>query len=185
MSNPCRDTRKLFDSLFDGDISRSDRKMVFRHLKGCASCRAEYLKERDLVRIFETLPRLSCPDRVTRSILADTVKRDEPRKRVARSRSNVMAGHWRIVFAGAAAAALILLFVFRPEMSQEPAAQVELSQTDANRAKAEATWSLAYLAKTMNRTEKKVVQDVLFKELPSTVKKSLQNAVPIFRGGQQ
>lgn len=184
MNVPCLEIRSLFDQFLDGDLRKKERSRVKKHLKECPACRSELAKEREVGELFTALPEIRCPERVTRRIEEATLGRKT--KDSLFRRIKVVGGsyHWRTVSVGVAVVALVFLFVVHPYINREPPVQGPYSQEEVLEARNQAKWSLAYLAKTMNRTEKEVIENVLLKDIPQTVRKSIKNAVPIFRGGQ-
>ena len=181
MNVPCHDIADLMDAFLDGTLSRKERSRVKKHLKTCASCKTEWAEQREVEKILSGLPRLRCPQEVTQKIESLTVGTE----RVSLLDRLLMMGEswgWRWVPVGLAATAIILVFVLHPLLDQkEP---VPYTQEEVMKAKNQVKWSLGYIAKTMNQTEREVVENVLFKDIPKTVRKSIKKAVPIFQGGQ-
>ncbi len=80
------------------------------------------------------------------------------------------------------AVALVLLLII-PKYIHHPT-KIEYTQQEIIEAHAQVQWSLAYAAKTINQTNQKVVRDVFLNRLPGTVRKGIDESVPIFKGGQ-
>lgn len=181
MNVPCHEIADLMDAFLDGTLSRKEKSRVKKHLKACASCRTEWAEQREVEEILFRLPRLRCPEEVTQRIKSLTVGRG----RVSPLGRLLMTGEslgWGWVPVGLAATAIILVFVLHPLLDQkEP---VPYTQEEVIKAKNQVKWSLGYVAKTMNQTEREAVENVLFKNIPKIVRKSIKKAVPIFQGGQ-
>lgn len=184
MNAPCEEIRKLLDPFLDGDLSRREKSRVKKHLRECPSCRSALEKERETEEMLAALPRLRCPDGVVRRIEALTLGHHKKERVFDRWFHVHLALNWRTLSLGAAATAVILLFVLHPWVDEPDSVSLPYTQDEVQKAKDQAKWSLAHIAKTVNRTEREVLEDVILKDLPRTVKKSLREAVPIFQGGQ-
>ena len=184
MNVPCEKIKELLDPFLDNDLSRREKVMVKKHLKGCPSCRTALEKERETEEMLAALPRLRCPDKVVRKIEALTIGHHKSESIFDKLFHIHLELNWRILSLGVAATAVILLFVLHPWGDEPDSVSMPYTQDEVQKAKDQAKWSLAYIAKTVNQTEIEVLEDVILKDLPRTVRKSLREAVPIFQGGQ-
>ena len=184
MNAPCREIRSLLDPFLDGDLRGKEKSRVRKHLKECPSCRSEVTKEREVVEMLTTLPEIRCPEKVVRRIEEATLDQEKKDSLLNRMKFFAESVHWRTVTVGVAAAAIVFLFVVHPYSDRDQPFQSPYSQEEVLKARNQAKWSLAHIAKMMNKTEREVVENVLLKKLPQTVRKSIRNAVPLFQGGQ-
>lgn len=185
MNTPCREIRLLFDGFLDRDLGRKQRSRVKKHLKGCPACRSLLAEERRVVDLLAGLPEQRCSERIIRRIEAATIDREEREPLSGKVRMVVESFHWRTVSVGVALAAVVLLLVIRPLMYREEPVQPPYNEEEVLKAQAEAEWSLAYVARKINRTERDVIEEVLLKDLPKTVRKSIRSTIPLFKGGQE
>jgi anti-sigma factor RsiW len=182
MHVPCEDMQKLFEPFLDGGLPRRERKRLEAHIEGCVACRDALSEERAVVKALETLPKFRCPDRVTRRVEATVLGGTE---RLSLFERFLPRGGfpWRFVTAGLALATVIVLVIVRPLMERPPTPPVAYSEEDAGLVRDQAVWSLAYVAKTMEKKERNVLEEVLLNDLPETVRNSLKNAIPLLKGG--
>ena len=183
MNVPCHNIRELLDDFLDGDLSRSEKSKIKRHLKGCPECRSELMRQRKTENYLKRLPLIHCPDSVIKQIERLTFGNGEGHRKYRRF-SLSLSPTWRWVPVGLAATAVIILLIFYPSLERDDPGSVSYSQEEVMEAKNKAKWSLAYIAKTVNRTEREVVENVLLKDVPKTLRKSIRKAVPILQGGQ-
>jgi len=179
----CREIRSLFDPFLDGDLGREERVRVKNHLKACSACRSELAREREVETMLTSFPELACSEEVIRKIEATTLDREEKEPLTRSMRSVVESFHWRTVSVGVAVAVTVFLLVVRPFGERDEPMQVQYTEEEVLKVREQAKWSLAYVAKKMNKTERDVLQEVLLKDLPKTVRKSIQKTVPLFKGG--
>lgn len=183
MNVQCHDIEHLIDDYLDGCLNKHDKGKVKKHLKTCEACQTLIQQEKAIVDEIASLPQMTCPDQVVQRIKAQTIEHGNSEKRVTfplRFRTP-----WQYVSVGLAATAIVLFFIIQPLFDIKDMEPTSYSQQDVERAQNQAKWSLAYLGKVMNHTEKKVVENVLLKEIPTTLRKSIKNAMPLLQGGQQ
>ncbi len=134
--------------------------------------------------LFRSLPKYHCPEYVTDAIAKVTCKKQ--------CRNIYEWFFWKVqpVFKWAApaiAAALLVLFFYRIN-APEPATMKSLdgySEADLKKIQAQTRYSLAYVGQVMNKSKNETIQDVVLKRLPDTIRKSLNAALPILKGGSQ
>ena len=184
MNAPCHDMRSLLDRFIDGDLSRTEKARVKTHLKACAGCRHALIKEREMATLLSDLPELSCPESVVRRIESRTFGKERKEKSYGKVWHFHASLNWQTVSVGLVGVALVALFVIHPLTNRGPSAPFQYSKDEAIQVANQAKWSLAYLAKSVNKAERQVVENVLLKDLPKAVRKSIKNAVPLIGGGQ-
>jgi predicted anti-sigma-YlaC factor YlaD len=185
MNAPCEDIRTLFESFLDGGLSKRERIRVKKHLKACPACRSELEREREVVDLLSALPEVKCPEGIVQKIEEETFGREKKKSHIKRWVFGGQRLRWGTLSVGVAVVAVIILLVVQPLGDRNQTNQVQYSQEEVEKAKDEAKWSLAYLARVVSETERNVVEDVLLKDVPSTVRKSIQKTIPIFGGNQQ
>lgn len=185
MNAPCHEIRELFDLFLDGGILRKEKARLKAHLKECPACRALLEEEREVINMFADLPELPCSEKVVQRIEELTVGHKIKSSLLEKILLQRDPFHWRLVSVSLAASAIIFLFVLHPYLNRKESVQVQYTQEEVLKARDQAKWSLAYMANMVSKTEREVVENVLLKDLPKTVRKSIKNAVPIFRGGQK
>jgi len=185
MNAPCHEIRELFDLFLDGGLLRKEKARLKAHFRECSACRALLEEEREVINMFADLPELPCSETVVQRIEELTVGHKEKGSLFEKILLQRDPFHWRLVSVSLAASAIIILFVLHPLLDRKEPVQVQYTQEEVVKARDQAKWSLAYMVNMMSKTEREVVENVLFKDLPKTVRKSIKNAVPLFRGGQK
>lgn len=185
MNAPCEDFRMLFEPFLDGGLSKRERIRVKKHLKACPACRSELDREREVVDLLSALPEAKCPENVVRKIEEETFGREKKKSYIKRWVFGGQRFRWGTLSVGVAVVAVIILLVVQPLGDRSQPDRVQYSQEEVQKAKDEAKWSLAYLAKVVGETERNVVEDVLLKDVPSTLRKSIRKTIPIFGGDEQ
>lgn len=185
MNTPCDDMQSLFNRFLDGSLTRREKSCLKNHLKMCPSCRFDLQREQEIIDSLKTLPVLKCPDKVSRRI-KDLIFGEESRISL-QERLFMFAGnhHWKTLSFGFVVISIIAIVVLNPFVNKETAVPIQYSQEEALKARDQAKWTLAYISDTMRETKKDVLEDVILKELPKSVRKTLRNSVPLFRGGQK
>jgi predicted anti-sigma-YlaC factor YlaD len=184
MNSPCQEIKSLFDQFLDGDLQKRDRARVTEHLKACAACRLELEKEREIIGMLALLPELTCPDHVQRRIEAATIQRDKGESRFREVFFTGESFRWRKSAIGVAVAAIIFVMVILPFSYWQEILEDPYSREDALAARNQAKWTLTYVGQTLNRTEKDVLEDVLWERLPKTLRKSIRTTLELLKGGK-
>jgi hypothetical protein len=170
----CKDIRARLDQLFDREADAFPREEIRRHLLGCQACRAEAERIRNIERLLKGLPKVKCPDLVSRNI-ARSVGLRRPVWEMVRPQ-------WKVVLV----TAVLISFVFgiRPLGNNGPPSPV-YSQTEIETAKQEAKFSLMFVGQVLNRTNRRVVADAVLNQLPESLRKGITSAIPGIQGGQK
>ena len=184
MNVPCHEFREMLDLSLDGGLSRKERARLREHLKTCPSCRTAFEADREVINALSELTELPCDEGVIRRIEERTIGHRKKPSRIMEMFFTRESSRWRILSVGLAASTIILLFALHPIFERKDIDTTQYTKEEITQAKDQAKWSLAYLANKLSETEKEVVENVLLKDLPKTVRKSIKNAVPLFRGGQ-
>jgi hypothetical protein len=179
----CVHIQDLLSNYFDGTLEKNQEKMVERHIQDCMVCEEAFEKEKEIHGILVSMPEIPCPEDVVRRIEKVTFSHRET-TRTRRKSAFSLNLSWKPLVVGAAAMAICILVLMKFPKSQEPF-RAEYSREEVLDARKQAKWSLAYVAKLMSKTERQLIETVLTKELPSTVRESVQKALPIYKGGEQ
>jgi anti-sigma factor RsiW len=149
------------------ELEPMERRIVADHLAECESCRAELAREMRLRKAVADMPLITCPDEVADAVSL-AVADDEAAARRAERRSTarprpVGPGGWRTWTATAAVAAAVLLVVLMPRSAGDgPAGGPGAANAAAlAQARADVTWTLAFTARVIDRSEKRIMVDVL------------------------
>ena len=191
MNQQCHKTRSLFGPHLDGELSTRATRRLEAHLEACPQCRAELEAEQQMADSLSTLPRMACPQRVDRKIMARLD--EEPGQGRFSDRLGRILGSpgWKTVTACAAALVVVLLFYpIEPEapVSTEAALAGDdgrITHQEAYQARQRAKTSLAYVAQLIQDTEKETVNDILSKKLPKAIRSSLLRVVSVKKGGSK
>jgi hypothetical protein len=203
MNLHCKKSIENKDRFLDGELTGKERRQFLRHLKDCPECRLEFAREKQIIDWIANLPTLTCPEKVTRRILTETGFRKE-RTSFLKTLENWVGSHkWQSFSLGfATVSVVVLFFLLNPFAEKEFDTTIQYTQEEIEKARNQALWSLAYAGKkiqdenptketlikvgeSINQASKNVVENIIMKNLPGTVRKSLQNAVPLLKGGQK
>jgi hypothetical protein len=124
---------------------------------------------------FEELPVVTCPPAVLQRIAAAIA--DEKRNAPARRPTTIRRLTWAAPLATAAALAVVLLAT-RPD----PAPQYSPAEVAA--ARTQAVESLSTVMTMIQRTQREAVTEVLGRQVPGTLRTSVQKALQMSEGGQ-
>jgi hypothetical protein len=156
-----------------------------RHFDECSACRLRLQEQERVISLIRSLPVQPLSEEVIHSIEGRTVSQiidSAPESR--RSRGRLIIPLWPKLAAGFAGAILAILIIWKALPESPRPEQPVYSETEARNAQLQAKWSLAYISDLMKKTEKRVVADLLLKDMPSTIKKSLEKSFPLLKGGQ-
>ena len=182
MNADCRKIQVLINDYLDGTLSPSAAEALQSHLSECAECNEGLEQEKQIISLVQTLPVQHVSSAVLRRIEARTVKQKRRTDPGIWIREKLLIPAWPKVAFGVAVVAIAAMMIWQP--FSDPADHQNLSYTelDARSAKSQAKWSLAYISDLIRKTEKHVVTDILLKDMPGTLKKSLEKSLPILKG---
>lgn len=190
----CEDISTLLEQYLDGVLRPVEETIVTSHLQDCSACRQEVLRERLLRDSLARLPELPLAPGVRQRLLEATRRWNSwPRilhrwhpgaNRAGRRRAPDRFWRRRALPAVAALlAAIALLALWFP---RERVADREPSYTQAEilAARQQAKYSLVLALHLVSEAERKTVADLIGRQLPRTIRKSLHKAAPPSRGGE-
>ena len=185
MNNRCLKIEGLIERFFDGETTRKENREIQRHIKVCENCRKLVYQNQDITDFFKNLPELECPETVL-----NTINNFAQVKRVPKREKLIdlhILFNWKSAVVGIAFSTAIIFLIIRPYSNQMPADRPYpvYKQKDIEKAKIEALWSLGFIGNKMRKSEIKAVKEVFYKSLPETIKKSLEQSVPILFGGKK
>jgi anti-sigma factor RsiW len=183
MKTPCNEVRANLDRLLDGDLPDPEQAKLASHLEACPECREELHRERQAMKALAELRHLACPDHVTRRIEEAVAVEERQPSMAERLRSLADRLRWRPLAAALPIAAVVLLAVLlRPTSpSQDPAAY---SAEEIQKAQKQATWTLSFVAQTINTAQEKTVEQLVRESLRSMIRTRLRDAVQKTEGDQ-
>jgi len=185
MNNRCLKIEELIERFFDGETTRKENREIQRHIKVCENCRKLVYQNQDITDFFTNLPEFECPETVINRInnAADI--------REVSNRWKLVDLHtlfnWKSAVVGIAFSAAIIFLIIKPYSNPLPATMpyTAYKQVDIDKARKETIWSLRLIGNKLNESEVKAVKEVFYKSLPETLKKSLEQSVPILFGGKK
>ena len=178
----CKEIQALFEKYFNRSLKRKERSQLEQHTEHCQECKSLLKKEKYINDSLSDLPDLQCPQWVIERIKAVTFQKG---KRSSESRSpNFIWGffRWQTVTVGVAVAAVLYLLLFNPRDAGNGPELTAYSQETIEKASNQAKWSMALVAQILDNTEKHVVQEVLLKELPQSIRGCIRNSIPLIGG---
>lgn len=184
MSAKCAKIESMLNAFIDGELTKKDAAFVREHLDGCGECRSMLEGLLDIEKRLTSLPRLRCPGRIEERILMLSIDTENRGGKHKTFKSFFESLHGRTVTVGLAAAVMIVLLVIGRMIRDEESVPQTFTPEQIEQAREQAELGLSYLGTKINKTEKNILEQVLLKDLPETVRKSIRKTVPIFRGGQ-
>ncbi len=164
---------------------KTDREREFRDIDPVSPAKSDEVGEDDfpLAKEIQSLPTMKCPREVTEEILRLTVKQKQP------GRSNSPAAwmaSWqlRTAVAGVAIAILSVIILHPTKQTPPVTASRQITEAEAERAREQLKWSLAYTSQLLNKTEKEAIGEAVINELPKTLRNTLKKTVSLFKGGE-
>lgn len=167
-----------------GDGDPETRSGIAAHVAECPACRRELAREIELRAALAGLPLVTCPEAVTRRVLAA----------VALRQADVLRRRW---FAGVgttvAAAALAGVLLLRPDLPMAPTADTGTARVATARgpytaeeiaaARQDLIRTVTLTARVLEQTGRHTIADVFSERLPAAVAGSLRPLDDSTRGG--
>ncbi len=149
----------------------------------------EFEDDKQLKELFNELPKYKCPSNVTKAVAEKTwLKKSFKSERFTSRLENLLFGNPPMRWAGAAiAVGMILLILIRIDTPSDPmpVAQTEYTEEELEKVEAQVRLSLAYVGQVMNKSKNNTIRDVMLKQLPETIRESVNTALPILKGGTE
>ena len=184
MNTPCDEIQLLFDRYLSKDLEKKERAKIKKHLRECIDCRRALSIEKEIAHNLIRLPELKCSRTLLRRIQLHTTSSQKKESIFEQLGFFFVFWHRRIISVGFAVAVVTLLIFRYPALHEEQSDSVTYTQEEILAAREQARWSLAYVANTIDESEKKTVEDVFMDRLPKIVRDCIRNTVPLFQGGQ-
>ena len=179
MGNQCRKSQDLINGFLEGTLTPDESDALQKHLAVCHDCRKDLEHETRIIALIHSLPLQALSPEIVCRIESKTVGKASYRIQ-AWLHEKLIVPRWpRFVFG--LAAVIVVLVMLRPFQTSR---NIPLSNNsmDAGTARSQAAWSMAYISEVLQQTEMRVVSDVLLKDVPGTVKKSLEKSLPFLKG---
>jgi predicted anti-sigma-YlaC factor YlaD len=175
---PCSEIHPLLEAYIDGDLTWRQKSRVRAHLKRCPECSRQIQEEEWIIKNIKTLPGMPFPEKIMERVNAATIGKQRTRK------TDHFHGllRWQTVTVGVAMASIVLLLLF---YQGENGTLESVTPEQMAKAERQTYMSLAYVGQMLNRTNNKAVRDVLVNDLPEGIRKSIENTIPLFGGGEQ
>jgi anti-sigma factor RsiW len=175
MKQNCEYAQKRLPDLADGKLENRERMRVLGHLDECAACRGILAAEKMISGELHSLPRLRCPEAVTRAVLEHASAENRPAgllEKAARAASLLFS---RRALKPVLACALTLFFalvVSHQVRRNEPAGRT-YTDAEIDRAGEIMKWSLVYSARQVQTSERRLFSEVLNQSAPETIERSV------------
>jgi anti-sigma factor RsiW len=179
MKEDCRKTQDWIDRYLDGLLSIRDRETFQNHLARCSNCREVLEQEKRVISLIRSLPVQALPPEVLARLEKKTFGNAGERVRIW-IYDKLLVPRWPRWVLGLAAAASVLLILRLVTDTRHGAPAY--SEMEARTARSQALLSLNTLSELLQKTEIRVVSDVLLKDVPGTVKQSLEKTLPFLKG---
>jgi anti-sigma factor (TIGR02949 family) len=183
MRTQCSEVRANLDRFLDGDLPDPERARFAAHIEACPECREELQSERQAMEAIEGLPRLTCPDHVIRRLEKTVAVQDRGPSFAERFGDLIKGLRWRPLAAALPiAAAALLLVLLRP--GENTPGSAPYSDEEIRKAEKQATWTLTFVAQTINSAQEKTVEELVRESLRSMIRTRLRDAVQRTEGDQ-
>ena len=175
MMNHCHDIELELAAYAGGELDPAQRKLVARHLDGCAECRAELAREMTLRETLGGFPTATPPVDFDKRIMA------------AIPTSGADLHSWwhqnRLAAALTAAAAVVAVVVILANPGRDSGQQQTWTDGEIAAAREEVMFSLALTVRVLDRTQKDAIIEVFANQLPNSVNESLKIVKQTTPGG--
>lgn len=184
MKEQCNRVRDKLYRFLDGDLPDEESKEVEEHLKICPGCLNELERGQELDARIKDLPQLQCPDRVVRGIEETTLSSEQESRLLERLRGWFEATRWKPAAAIAVVTAVIVAAVLYPTGQTDDPSRGTYSADEIEKARKQATWTLTYVAQTIEGAKENAVEDLVRRELPRLIRGRLREATRTDNGGE-
>ncbi|NBC17626.1 MAG: hypothetical protein GVY18_09970 [Bacteroidetes bacterium] len=166
------------DAYLDGDLPEDERAAVEQHLAVHPDAKAEVTLARRVRDGLRALPEPTCPDRVTRTVLAE-VHRRQRADRFQRLRAWIER-QWLQFWQPALAMSVLLLLIATALLVGQPPQPSPNAVADAEvqHALDEVRWTLAYLSDVSQQAGASVRDEVLERRVVAPMHRAVHPLVP-------
>ena len=165
------------DALIDGELSRSQLRIVHKHLKECESCRRKMEEHKKLSHQLRTLPLQPCPERIIQRVLLKTNLADQKEERRFSFPFQHHKYKWRLATGLTIAAVAVLILILWPKVRQDSPFQNQYSQEEIAQAKKDVELALGYVIEIRDRAQKILSEKIAAELMTKPLKKGLLIAV--------
>ncbi len=184
--DPCFEIRSLIDRFLDGDLPETEQAALEEHLSACEACRAGLEGEERIIRQFEMLPELECPEAVLEKIReAVQTTEKKPVMTHRRKKQRVLPFRWGLVPVGLAAAVIILYLIREPSGEHQYPVRVAYSLQEVELARTRAMWVMVLVGEKVRKVEMETVGTAMLDDLPAALRKGVRPFEPSYRGGRK
>ena len=184
MTAQCDKIQSMIDAFIDGELTKQDQIFVREHLKRCTECRLLVEELVDVGDRLASLPRVKCSEPIEKKIQSYVIDTEDRTEKPRPIRSFLESLHGRTVAVGLAVAVILVFLIIGPFFRGDESIPRTFTPEEIVKAREEAELGLSYLGSKINHTERSILEQVLLKDLPKTVRNSIRKTVPLFRGGQ-
>jgi|GEM_PF-3424493 len=110
MNQECTHFKELFEPYLMGELSEPEKRRLEEHLKECASCSAEFEKERNLVSMLQSLEKNPAPELLRTRVIARLEKQQVSKAPLFDSVKRLFTWSRLRLVTGAAAAILVMIW---------------------------------------------------------------------------
>ncbi len=175
MKQNCETTQKRLPDLLDGMLDDRERDLVFGHLDECAVCSEILAAEKMISGELHSLPRLRCPEAVTRAVLEKTIELKRPVgifETIVR-RARIVFSRRALKPALACGLILFLSLLISHQTRRNEMRGKTYTDAEIDRAGEIMKWSLVYSARQVQTSERRVFSEVLNQSAPETIERSV------------
>lgn len=181
MKKDCDTIRPLIEGFANGTIASNDQQEVERHIDHCTACARE-VKAAVLMEVgLRSMETLSCPEHVMDAVFdkAGISKRGI----ILRFPRFMESTPVRLsTIGGLAAAALAIVVLLSPLVGLRQPGSDALDSDSIAHTQAIAKWSMVYLAQTVHRSEKRILNEIAVESAAPKVRGILQEELSFLKG---
>ena len=177
----CRPVQDRLEAFVEKDLSEAERKAVEDHLQVCADCHKRWMQAIDLSETLKALPLKECPAHVAREVLKRTRAEQSVMDDLRSFLSPLFRPVWRPVVGLTITVALLLILVpFSDLRTPEPPAY---SEQEIRKAREEIRWALAYVHRSVARTQSIIQEEVIPDRVVRPIRDSMNTAIKSIKEG--
>ena len=177
----CRQIQDRLEAFVENDLSEAERKAVEDHLRGCADCHKQWMQAKEVLEALQALPLKECPAHIVREVLKRTRTEPSVMGDLRSFLSPLFRPVWRPVVGLALIVALLLILL--PLSNLRTPEPPIYSEQEIRKAQEEIRWTLAYLHRTMTRTQSIIREEVISDRVVRPIRDSMNTAIESIREG--
>ena len=177
----CRQIQDRLEAFVENDLSEAEQRAIEDHLQVCPDCHKQWMQATKVLKTLQALPLIECPAHVVREALKRTRTEPSVMGDLRSFLSPLFRPVWRpVIWLALIVALLLILFPFSDLRTPEPPIY---SEQEIRKAQEEIRWALAYVHRTMVRTQSIIREEVIPDRVVRPIRDSMNTAIESIKEG--